>query len=87
MRETRATGRQELGADGNRSDERRVEELREEERMARKIAVGGLCERLRRGGVEANWGEKVGDRKQWREITGKREWQGTGEMQAQWTEM
>ena len=33
----------------------------------------------RKAGVEGNWGEKVRDRRQWREITGRREWRGTGE--------
>ena len=33
----------------------------------------------RKAGVEGNLGEKVGDRRQWMEITGVREWRGTGE--------
>ena len=33
----------------------------------------------RKAGVEGNWEGKVRDRRQWREITGRREWRGTGE--------
>ena len=37
----------------------------------------------RKAGVEGNWGGKAGDRRQWREITGRREWRGTGEGKAE----
>ena len=29
--------------------------------------------------MEGNWGGKGRDRRQWREMTGRREWRGTGE--------
>ena len=37
----------------------------------------------RKVGVEGNWGGKVRDTRQWREITGRWEWRGTGEGKAE----